>query len=55
MSTSLRPRDRRFAAIIATLRQKGFLLRCLNTGAGNPRAPVVILIEKATRRELGRI
>jgi len=46
--------DKRFGKISACLRKKGFRLRCLNTGASNPRAPVVILIEKATRREVGR-
>ncbi|MGX9145877.1 hypothetical protein [Mesorhizobium sp. 128a] len=46
--------DKRFGKISASLRKKGFRLRCLNTGASNPKVPVVILIEKATGREVGR-
>ena len=46
--------DKRFAAISASLRRKGFRLRCINTARGNVKAPVLILIEKATRREVGR-
>ncbi|WP_181180710.1 hypothetical protein [Mesorhizobium sp. B2-4-6] len=47
--------DKRFAAISASLRRKGFRLRSINTARGNPHAPVLILIEEATRREIGRV
>ena len=47
--------DRRFATISAALRKKGFRLHCINTARGNPKAPVLILIEKATRREVARL
>lgn len=46
--------DKRFAAISASLRQKGLRMRCINTARGNVKAPVLILIEKATRREVAR-
>lgn len=47
--------DKRFATISAHLRKKGFQLRCINTARGNVKAPVLVLIEKATKREVGRI
>jgi len=49
-----RRRDRRFAIISTWLRRRGFRLRTLHTGSGNPREPVCILIEKATGREVAR-
>ena len=47
--------DKRFAAISSALRKKGFRLHCINTARGNPKAPMLILIEKTTRREVARL
>lgn len=47
--------DKRFATISAHLRKKGFYLRCINTARGNPKAPALILIDKATKREVARL
>ena len=46
--------DRRFARICAWLKQHGMCLRCLNTARSAKQKPILILVDKKTKREVAR-
>lgn len=47
--------DRRIAAICRRLAVAGHLLRCLNTARSAKQKPLLILIDKKTKLEVGRL